>query len=243
VCMSQWGLIDYFPQVKNDDGSPGYSLVYPHIQSVFASPSSLDTLVGRFTADSTRFKYTLASSAAWVKGNLTLQHIHYFTPNPSFATLRLEDILNLPLQICPHHSTTTGTPTRSVHTPNRAANGRILTHAIAAAFPLSQRTGIPKPDVFRAPTPLEKKQIALVESGEDVIWKCRGCATKFRVELADGSLLITSWHCFGSDLIHTVKYWKWLVRREAYNLGPGKRNSEFWYQSRTVPDFPIQQKI
>lgn len=238
-CLSEWGLIDYFPQVKSDVEGPGYSLVYPHIQCVFDDPSTLDHLVGNFTADNAKLTYRLASGAAWVNGNLILQHMHYFTPKS--GPLRPEDILNLPLQICPHHSTTTGAPTRSLHTPNRAANGPILTHAIATVFPPGHQTNVPSPSVFRAPTPLEKKQIQLAAI-EPVIWNCRGCTTKFRVELENESLLITSWHCFGSNLFHAVKYWKWMVRREAFNLGPGKRNSEFWYPSRTVPDFPLQQE-
>lgn len=240
-CMGQWGHIDYFPQVKNDVESPGYSLVYPHVESVFVNPSSLDSLVGTFTADTTGFTYRLASGAAWVKGNLVLQHMHYFTPKFGSSPLRPEDIVNLPLQICPHQSTTTATPTRSAHTANRTANGPLLTHAIATAFPPGQSLGILRSiNTLRTPTPLEMKQISNARMQEDFIWNCRGCTTKFRAELENGSLLITTWHCFGSDLFHAVKYWKWLVRREAHNLGPGKRNSEFWYPSRTVPDFPIQ---
>jgi hypothetical protein len=244
ACLGQWGLIDYFPQVKSNYDDPAYYLIWPHIESVFANPSSLDRLVGSYSAETPKFAYTLASSAAWIEGNLTLQHMHRFSPPSGSTTVLLQDILDLELQICPHHSTTTRTPSRSVHTPNRTANGPILTYAVSVAWvPLTQRIAIPTYGNLRPPTPLEKKEIELAHSGEDVVWRCRGCATKFRVTLEDGNLLITSWHCFGKDLVHAAKYWKWLVRREAYNLGPEKRNNEFWYKRQTVPDFPIGHSL
>lgn len=100
---------------------------------------------------------------------------------------------------------------------------------------------VSKADAFRDPTALEHKQMEAAEAGGEVLWKCRGCTTKFSVMLEESGLVVGTWHYFGPDLFHASKYWPWLVRREAYNLGKDKRNSEFWYQTRNVPDFKIQQ--
>jgi hypothetical protein len=239
--MSQWALIDYFAQVKDDATGTGYSLVFPHINGVFIHPSSAKTLSANVTVTTNQnFKYTLESSASWINHNLVLRHLHTFSPGSSTASLRLDDLLNLPLQLCAHQSTTRDLPVKQRYTPDRPAISPVLTHAICSAFPPEKRTNVPKASVFRAPSPLEQKQMAAADEGEGVIWKCRGCTTKYHVAFVKGDVLITTWHCFGRDLPHAKQYFGWMVRREAYNLGKTKRNSEFWYQSRTVPDFKIK---
>ena len=54
-CFSQWALVDYFPQVKTNDG-PGYSLLWPHIKEAFdkgaSDPNSTDVLKGDLTTTS-----------------------------------------------------------------------------------------------------------------------------------------------------------------------------------------------
>lgn len=243
TCMSQWALVDYFPQLKDGEES-GYSLLFPHIQEVFknreANTSSIDLLSANYTTSAhAKFTYMLESSATWIKGYLILQHTHTFVPKNK-GSLQAVDIMELPLQLCPHHSSTTRAPTKSRHTPNRPGNAPVLIHAIVAAVPAVQRSSIPKLDTLRTPTLLEQNQMTAANQGEDVLWKCRGCTTKYRVRFEGRNLVINTWHSFGKDLAHAATYWVWMVRREGGNLGKGKRNSEFWYQSRTVPDFPIE---
>jgi hypothetical protein len=243
-CMSQWAVIDYFPQVRPGEGNAGYSLLHRHISEVFenreAESPSTDILSGNYaTTINPKFDYTLDSSASWIHRNLVLQHVHTFRPKIR-SRLQLKDILSLPVQLCPHHSTTTARPLPSQYLPTRAGNAPLLTHAITGVFPPARRIGLSKQDNFRTPTPLEQKQMTAADGGEDVIWKCRGCTTKFDVLLEGQCLVIKTWHSFGTDIIHASNYWPWLVRRDQANLGAEKRNSEFWYQSRSVPDFKIE---
>ncbi|KAJ4296823.1 hypothetical protein N0V90_006871 [Kalmusia sp. IMI 367209] len=170
ICMSQWAVVDFFPQVRDEDQKEGYSLLHPHIQEVFdkrgIDPSTISLLSGNYaTSKNPGFDYELASSAAWIKDRLVLQHTHIFRPK-SRTALKVTDILMLPVRICPHISTSTSAPPKSRYLPTRPANSPLLTHAIAAAFPLHQRSGVPKPSTFRDPTPLEKKQLDRADAGD-----------------------------------------------------------------------------
>lgn len=246
-CMSQWAVVDYFPQVRGEESETGYSLLHAHIHEVFekrdAEPLSTDLLSGHYqTTKHPVLDYELSSSASWIDNRLVLQHTHLFRPK-SRGTIKLSDVLALPVRLCPHNSTVTSTAEKSQYVgKNSTANTPFLTHAITSAFPPKQRTGAPKPSTFRTPAPLDQKQMDRADAGEDVVWKCRGCTTKFHVAMTKGGALeITSWHCFGADLLHANRYWEWLVRREVANLGAGKRNSEFWFPGgRSVPDFKIK---
>ena len=173
---------------------------------------------------------------------MVLQHTHTFQSKTK-TLLQPTDLLELPLQLCAHHSTTKSQSAENHYTSRNkiTQNGPLLTHAIIAAFPQTQRSLPSKVNDFRTPTPLEQEQMDKANAGEDVIYKCRGCPTKYHVLRQDnGTLSINTWHYFGRDLYHASRYWVWFVRREYKNLGPKKRNSEFWYQSQTIPDFAIE---
>jgi len=245
ICMSQWAVVDYFPQVRDEEQERGYSLLHAHIKEVFekrvTEPAAIKLLSGEYaTTIHPAFDYDLVSLASWVDNRLVLQHTHLFRPK-SRTPIKLEDILALPVRLCPHNSTTTETTEKARYVgKSTTSNAPLLTHAITTAFPPNQRTGLAKPSAFRNATPSEQEQMDRADAGEDVLWKCRGCTTKFKIAMAkEGGLEITSWHCFGADLLHANKYWEWLVRREVANLGAGKRNSEFWFPARTVPDFKV----
>lgn len=247
VCMSQWAVVDYFPQVRDEEQEGGYSLLHAHIQDVFnkrdsdAASASADLLSGHFTSSKNpNFTYDLTTTASWIANRLVLRHTHLFRAKR--APLKLADVLALPVRLCAHNSTSTVQAETGRYVGKHRTNTAFLTHAITTAFPPSQRGNAPKPAVFRAATPQEQKQIDSAEAGELAVWKCRGCTTKFKITMGkDGALEIVTWHCFGADLLHANRYWEWFVRREGANLGAGKRNSEYWFQAgRSVPDFKIE---
>lgn len=247
ICMSQWAIIDYIPQVRDPDQEHGYSLLHPHIEQVFhdraTDPASTASLAGHYkTSVHPSLDYELASSASWIAERLVLHHTHTFHPRGR-APLELKHLLALPVRLCPHLSTVTSAPEKGQYVKGHTANSPLLTHALASAFPPRQRTGLPKASVFRDPTASEQKQMdkadADAHAGEPYTWTCRGCTTKFQVKLERGRLQIESFHCFG-DVLHVGKYWEWMVRREVANLGAGKRNSEYWFPAgRSIPDFAI----
>ncbi|KAF2451010.1 hypothetical protein P171DRAFT_516750 [Karstenula rhodostoma CBS 690.94] len=251
ICMSQWAVVDYFPQVRDEQQEGSYSLLHAHIHDVFnrrdgdPDPKAADLLAGNYsTAQHPDFTYALASSARWIDNRLVLRHTHVFRAKPR-GPLNLAAVLALPLRLCAHMSTTTEKADRARYVGTHTANTPLLTHAIASAFAPGRQSGgapsyLDNTTLFRKVTPLEQKQIDSADAGEDVVWKCRGCPTKFKVAVGDdgGALEIVTWHCFGADLLHADKYWEWFVRREVANLGAGKRNSEYWFPTgRSVPDF------
>jgi hypothetical protein len=250
-CFGQYACIDHLPH--QTDGT-GYSPVYDHIAkatkqseehaSKDMSGPCLDILSGDFTVIYPKLSYRIATSARRIDGNLVLQHKHIFQATSSNrGGLRVVDLVPLPIRLCPHQSTTTSGPKeKSMYIRSIEANSPQLTHAITAAFPTTaQRAGI-KTDSFRKPSPQESKDMDAADQGEEVLWRCRSCPTKYRVEYisATGNLWITSWHCFGRDLLHAQDYWKRFVRREGKSLGQDKRNDEWWSPSRSVPAFKIE---
>lgn len=245
-CMSQWAVVDYFPQVRDEDQEQGYSLLHAHILDVFdkreTDPTAINSLSGHYkTSKHPAFDYELGSSARWIGNRLVLQHRHRFRYK-SRTPVKVAHVLRLPVRLCPHSSTATSAPEKGRYVRGHSANGPLLTHAIVNAFPLHRRTGAPKPSAFRKATSSEQRQMDRVDAGEESTWRCRGCMTKFQVAMEEdeGTVLgITSWHCLGADALQLKNYWGWLVRREVYNLGPEKRNSEFWFPSRSVSDFAI----
>lgn len=249
-CFGPDALIDYMPH----DSLKGYSLVFPHVQQALQAsdppmPSdglgpSLDQLGGNFTIQCADVAYTLQSSARRIQGNLIIKHEHSLQTLISKRVLRATDVLSLPLRLCPHQTTSTQHPPHSRHTGSSLPNGPVLTHAIVAAFPAALRTGAPRSSAFRRPTPLERDQMAAADAGDDVLWRCRSCPTKFQIHHGSdnegGELVITAWHCFGHDMYSAQKYWRMFVRREGEMLGKTKRNSEFYRLSKSVPDFSFE---
>ncbi|KAF2871094.1 hypothetical protein BDV95DRAFT_594994 [Massariosphaeria phaeospora] len=244
-CFGQNAMIDYLPK----DESHCYNLVFTHIfdamktSESFASKNSfgpeIDLLAGEFTIAKRSIIWGLASSGRRVDGNLVVKHVHTFQSMGNKA-LVAKDLLSLPIRLCPHQSTTTDIPERSMQMRGSIElNGPLFTHAILSVLPAAARTGVDV-SAFKKPTPLEREQMDAVRAGDKAYWRCRSCPTKYLVEHASDKLTITSWHSFGRDAYHAWKYWKWLVRREGKLLGFDKRNDEWWSPSRTVPDFTCE---
>jgi hypothetical protein len=250
-CFGQDACVDYLP--KNDEGK-GYSLVLQHIVSAFEQPPPkqgtagprIPSLSGDFAIEYPKFTYRLVSSAQrGPDNNLILKHVHTLHPSKN-SKLCAADILPLPLRLCPHQSTAaTGPKEKSLYFSRKCIekNSPQLTHAITSAFPSSLRTD-PDPSIFAKSTATELRNIEATDSGVEVVWRCRSCPTKYRVEYVvekgRGRLVIKTWHCFGKDVLHAQKYFKWMVRREGKLLGKDKRNDEWWSPSRSVPDFGIE---
>ncbi|KAF3040550.1 hypothetical protein E8E12_009193 [Didymella heteroderae] len=248
-CLGQEAMIDYLPK----DAAHGYNPVFVHIANAigesqdFASKGAtgplVDTMSGSFTITKDDLTWSLDSSAQRIDGNLVVKHVHTFR-SQTRKSLGQADLLNLPIRLCPHQSTTTTTPEPSIGLRSHwggqgkivEQNGRLLTHAIASVFPVSAQQAV---DVtsLKPLTSSEQAQASAAEAGEDVYWRCRACPTKYRVRRSADAVTITSWHSFGRDLFHASKYWKMLVRRTGTTLGRDKRNDEWWSPSRTVPDF------
>jgi hypothetical protein len=242
-CFGQDAIIDYLPQ----DASHGYSPVFLHIANAMEESKDfdskgnvglpIDTLSGDFTITKNNLTWNLDSSGQRIIGNLIVKHVHTFRSRKN-KTLTAKDLLTLPIRLCPHQSTTTDKPKRSRYIKGKCVeqNGSLLTHAITIAFPVASQTSVDL-DSLKPLTPSEQAQVSASHAGEDVYWRCRSCPTKYRVLHSKEAVAITSWHCFGKDLYHASKYWKWMVRRTGTTLGTDKRNDEWWSPSRTVPDF------
>ncbi|PVI07037.1 hypothetical protein DM02DRAFT_609411 [Periconia macrospinosa] len=247
-CLGQDAEIDYLP---SNDGI-GYRLVFQHIVQCMKDSEGrvnddgvgpdLEMLRGDLIVAKPvqSLTWRLSSSGQYFGGRLILNHVHVFrNVNQQQRALSAKQVLDLPVRLCPHQSTTTELPATSRYIKTRSANGPLLTHAIASVFPKALQKGVDM-SLFRPPTKLEQEQILTTEAGHDVTYRCRSCPTKYRVELTAGELRITTWHCFGKDLFQAQKYWKWFVRREGYSLGPDKRNDEWWSHSRSFPDFACE---
>ncbi|PIG82849.1 hypothetical protein AARAC_003119 [Aspergillus arachidicola] len=232
--------IDYWPQTP----SGGYSLVWEHILEAFKSqPSSpglsppIQLFQGDFTFNKNFMSYRLSSSAQWVDRNLVLTQEHRLRiSNSQTRTLQATHITSLPFRVCAHLSTTDVSTIRTSRSNKSLTKSSLLIFAIAAAFPPHLRKGLPQPDT--------SLQLEDAETKSNFIWRCKSCATKYRVRYEGrngGEVVVTAWHCFGKELWKAQQFWTYLVRREGPTLGPAKRNSEYYSVSRSLPDFKIPE--
>ncbi|KAG9198084.1 hypothetical protein G6514_000586 [Epicoccum nigrum] len=242
-CFGQDAMIDYLPQ----DAVHGYNPLFVHIANAmeeskeFATKGKngplIDTLFGDFTITKQSISWRLVSSAQRVDGNLVLRHVHTIQ-NTMHGSLDGIDLLNLPIRLCPHQSTTKQVPERSRYFRGKCSeiNGRLLSQVITSALPPAAQQKVDL-NSLKDLAPSEQAQWAENQQRAGAIWRCRFCLTKYRVQYSANQLSITTWHSFGRDLYHASKYWKWVVRRTGTTLGTDKRNDEWWSPSRTVPDF------
>lgn len=241
--------IDYLPRGLNG----GYNLLLAHIFTAFnqsvldaRGKRSLDYLAGTYQMSNANLRCTITTTAAWVKDNLILRHKYTFTAATG-SFLNPEDILNLPLRLCPHQSTSKQKPPLSQYLPDKQRNAPLLTQSILPPSP----KGLYKPQEFRKPTTLEQKQLLSASGDNTFLFKCQKCPTKWRV--AHGYLgtekkkqeelqkiKLSCFHCFGSSFHKASKYFPWFVRREGFTLGAGKRNDEWWSEGRTFPSFDVE---
>ncbi|CAI6338459.1 unnamed protein product [Periconia digitata] len=246
-CLGHNAEIDYLPS----NGSTGYVLTFEHILRAMKESEGridhekqgpiIELLGGDLTVEKPEQNLTwrMNSSGRYIGGKLIFKHVHFFQ-NLERQPLRPKQVLDLPVRLCPHQSTTTALPVKSRSINSHNANGSLLTHAITSVFPEASRKGVDM-SVFRAPTKTELEQMSAAKTGGGYIYKCRSCPTKYRVEFAAGELRIIAWQCFGKDPAQASKYWKWFVRREGYSLGIDKRNDEWWSHGRSIPDFLVNE--
>lgn len=241
-CFGQDAMIDYLPQ----DAVHGYNPLFVHIANAmeeskdFASKgcngSLIDTLSGDFTITKRSLSWRLVSNAQRIDGNLILRHVHTLQTTAD-RNLNGPDLLDLPIRLCPHQSTTRHVPERSHYIRGKCSeiNSRFLSQVVTSALPPAAQQKVDLSSL-KDLTPSEQAQW---EENSEVaaIWRCRFCPTKYSVQYSGTQLLINTWHSFGRDMYHASKYWKWLVRRTGTMLGTEKRNDEWWSPSRTVPDF------
>jgi hypothetical protein len=258
-CLGQNACIDYLPRKVGGDGGDdeqrGWSLLFPHIVEAMKASSShaqkgqygapISLLSGDFSTifPNMSVGLRLSSSARRVDGNLVVRHEFTFqTLKQKRVRLCAKDILSLPLYICPHQCTTTTGPREESHfIKNEGRNSPLFAYAVVSAFPQQQQSSF-VPSLFRNPTPHERKAMdAADQAGQQhsPVWSCRSCSTKYRVELLQNSdLRILSWHCFGRDLQHASRYWRFFVRREGKMMSRTKRNDEWWSPTGVV-DFEV----
>ncbi|TVY15273.1 hypothetical protein LARI1_G007955 [Lachnellula arida] len=250
TCFGPFASIDYTPIASGEHG--GYTLVWEHILEARKSllPDTRDKpgplielLGGSFTIPRERLTHTLNSSGRQIGKYLVLKQDHVFRGTNPRAPLRVADIINLKIRLCPHQTTSTQKPEPGRYTKSRLPGG-LLCHYIAAAAPLALRAGMPAPSMFCAPTPSEKKQMESIVPGVDGLWTCRACPTKWHVQYdghGAGEFKITAWQSFGDTAYRAQEYWKMLVRREMSNLSADKRNSEFFLTNKQYLDFGIDE--
>jgi hypothetical protein len=243
-CFGQDAMIDYLPQ----DNTHGYNPVFPHIISALeqsqnhaakkVSGPAIALLSADFTISKPHFTWRLVSSGRRIDGNLVVEHVHTFQPT-SQQGLQATHLLALPIRLCPHQSTTTTKPAEpSMHIKSIETNSPQLTHAINSAFPATQRARV-NMAAFKLPSPQERETMDAADRGEDVVWRCRSCPTQYSVAFSGGRLVVTSWHCFGRDLLHAARYWKLFVRRTGKTLGREKRNDEWWSKGKAGVCFEV----
>ncbi|KAL2840414.1 hypothetical protein BJY01DRAFT_257402 [Aspergillus pseudoustus] len=251
-------VVDFWPQTEEGGG---YSLTFLHIchaRQPFATPPNVNPIAmfaGDFTFQTGGLEYRLVSTGRWVgmRRNIVLTQEHRLKSAMPGSPLRPADITALPFRVCAHLSTTTAVPPpveqgRSAY----RRNGEMLLHAITTAFPesLQGEGDVWPPDgTLRRLTPAEADQYreaaAEKATGNNYIWRCTACPTKFRVEYnADsaegGELVVTAWHCFGGDPREQFKFWSMFALRTGPDLPPRKRNCEFFVTERQIPDFAIE---
>jgi hypothetical protein len=117
-CFGQDAVTDNFLQSRLG----GYSVVFQHIKQTFkdyhdsalsGSSSPFNSLSGEFTIEKSRLSYTMHSFGYWLDHDLIIKHKHLFHSMVPETLLRANDILSLPLRLCPHQTTTTAPPPRT----------------------------------------------------------------------------------------------------------------------------------
>jgi hypothetical protein len=267
ACLIKGGVIDWFPRDENK----GYTLVWKHIKKAFDTqekPSfvnqnleieiptlSYPNLHHTYSIQQMRklktTTYTITFGAYYINYNMVLKHEHHFTA----AWLTANDVIDFPLRICPHLTTSTASwgggsrvdprqpyahshynPKRRVwYVPSqRKGNGPMLTHAINQAFPKHKRhAGTTGERRFREPYAREESQMFEKREPSD-FWWCRSCSTKFRVAFGEeGGLKVTVYQNLGENESVAKHNFEFLVRQE-------KANWEYGSLSRTFPDFDCE---
>jgi hypothetical protein len=256
-CLEEGGFIDYHPQ-----GSEGrYIIMREHIQQASAQSSGptggfIPMMAALYSIENLPAgiaSYDVQFSARRVQGDLILKASHTFMGTDQF---QVTDILDLPVRICPHLTTSTKTIPYNNHsrwncqnrsfTRNRH-NSPLLTFAITGSIttlkpPLKRERFLrifrkfkdPAYTVrkFKDPTYTEQNQMSARRTEND-FWWCRSCPTKFQVkEMKENDRVVNVWQNFGGAA--NDHRWSALVRRD----GPGqKQNWEFDGRSRNFGDF------
>ncbi|KAK8128850.1 hypothetical protein PG984_009958 [Apiospora sp. TS-2023a] len=242
----QGHYIDYLPRGPNG----GYNLLLAHIATAFErkfldAKYSLEHLAGTHHMSNANLRYTMTTTADWVKDNLILRHEYIFNAPPG-SYLDPGDILNLPLRLCPHQSTSRQPPPRSRYLNDKKLNAPLLTRSILSTF----WEGLYKDKEFRAPTQLEEIQMSTVNQ-DGFLFACSKCPTKWGVAHSHldhenkkrkqpQQITLTAFHCFGKTFAKASKYFPAFVRRAGSTLGAGKRNDEWWSEGRTFPHFEVE---
>jgi hypothetical protein len=102
---------------------------------------------------------------------LLLKHEHIFRDINPRSPLCAADIINLPVRLCPHQTTSIERLEPNRYTKGRLPSG-ILSYSIATVVPPSLRGGAPKPSTFSDPIPSERNQMDFVVFSVDALWTC-----------------------------------------------------------------------
>jgi hypothetical protein len=217
----------------------------------------IDMLAGQYNSYHKRFlgprvDWTVEFSGRRVGKDLVFKREHRFSTKGWMGRrgLRPIDILDLPLRVCAHHTTSSRvcSDDDSGHAPywdqykrrwlrDTWLNGPMLTHAVTSVFPAHERSTFSYKNLlwflrpkFRSAAISEENQM-MAEKNTLYLWWCRSCPTKFRIEYKDEGreVVITVWQCLGSEAQSAKANWNALVR--------GRFDNEFASQSRMFPLF------
>jgi hypothetical protein len=265
-CLAAEGLLDYHPMSEEI----GYLLAFEHIRkaleqsgrTIIDGQCAVPLLDGSYAINYPKKQslrlatYTLTFSARRIDSNLVLRTVHSFTPRSNLNIMKPEDILDIPVRLCPHHTTSESFQKERRWWDNgeqklrQRYNGPLLTHAIKSVFPAQPLPKLPclwfhkqrkqrKQRKLREPTMTEENQMTYnISPGH--IWWCRSCPTKFRVEQGqdDGIVTVTAWQSFGTHEKMAKQVWRALVKRPLVQYDHATRpNWEFDAISRTFPAF------
>ncbi|KAI0889587.1 uncharacterized protein GGS22DRAFT_148661 [Annulohypoxylon maeteangense] len=233
-CPSQRPVMEFLPL---DDAGFGYNFAWEHLlhgmkSSPVDSDSPIEYLSGSFRVPHPYLKYTVSSSARRVRGrdrdrtrgSLVIRHDHCISLSSPERPLRPDDILRIPLRICPHHNP----PANKLIMKNAAEyatlNSPIFTHSIVSAFPVTQRTKAHKSGVFRKPSAEELERMTFIDNNNNLLFQCRSCHTKWRAQYTgdkgngQDELTVSAFHPFAVGSSLSVRYFR-LWERHFGNYG------------------------
>jgi hypothetical protein len=234
-CLGVGGVIDYHPTCGED----GYVLDFEHIKSAlevsygtttdfqhdlissFNGSKTIPSMDGSFEITYTGLRhrrlasYTLTFSATKIGSNLVLQTVHQIKSRSKHTKLKPKDILDTPIRLCPHQTTSTQTLRKKVNKWSQRHNGPLLTHAIKSAFPalVDKSSCYWKPELgrrFRSPTMTEQLQMACIRGPSD-LWWCRNCPTQYQAKFEEEDFIVTVWQNFGPNEATAARNWQALV--------------------------------
>ncbi|KAK8043032.1 hypothetical protein PG994_013515 [Apiospora phragmitis] len=203
----QGGYINYLP---------GYNLLLAHLATAFERKASIPEVSTVYLAGR---QDTFTTTASWIDGNLILRHGFLVSTYPT----------DLPIRLCPHHTTATDIVTKIQGCPHKRRQPLLLYSILRAIWSPNNAVAWPSGRIFHPSRSVEREQPTEVARDGSVLYKCEGCPTKWRVThnktggCHASNFTLTAFHCFGKDLNTASRYFAWFNLRHGWELGMDRR--------------------